>query len=61
MTRKTRGRNCNNRTARNPSNKRNHSAAASSIKALTIGDACLGLLPIKLVDSIIRRGGVHNA
>lgn len=60
MATKTKGRNAWHRATPKTSDSHNHIAIKTCFKALIVGAACRGLLPVKLADWIIKRGGVKH-
>lgn len=61
MTTNNKGRNGGDRATQKTYAERNHTATAARIKALIVGAALWGLLPLSLADWIIRRGGLRDA
>ena len=61
MTIKTKAAGLRTRAASKTDFKRNHKSLRSRIKALIVGAACWGILPVKLAEWIIRRGGLRDA
>lgn len=55
MTEKTTGRDRGHGATPKATDRRNRIAFASRIKALVVGTACWGLLPVALAEWIIRR------
>jgi hypothetical protein len=55
MTRRRKGHDAGDRATPKASDNHNRAATASRIKALIVGAACWGLLPVKLAEWIIGR------
>lgn len=60
MTTKTKGRNGGDRATPMTATSRNSTATKARIKAIIVGAACWGVLPVKLAEWLIRRGGLRH-
>ena len=60
MTKNTKGRNGGDRATPKTPHSRSHTPTASRVKALIVGVACWGFLPVNLAEWIIKRLHLEN-